>query len=328
VLIVYYQHYIDYLEIQMKNYKLYELTEHVCRAINEGYNKSRTIYDYIEYSGTYSSFRSALCKIKKSGYIKFDDNLNSLPKSPFQRKRTYALTAKGQRFLANPAEKLQRKQERLHDQLMNLLEMQPEILQQLKEQRSTMTPHQVIKYINTSMGTNYSDIRQVDQLLEGIQEFKSEMVNENPTELEELRRKYNALVLENQQLRSISINKPVPKKATTPIIINQPINPAKSKLSQLRRQLTQEYFSKKYLDMQFFRSWQNILPSRIKGTKMFTKNSVEFISIGNKEFRRGHAKEMNPEQIASSCFYILKIEDDGIIVAGKGVAENGEKLRF
>lgn len=312
----------------MKKYKMYELTEQICRAIEQGHNKSRTCFEFIEYSGTYSSFRGNLTKIKSAGYIKFDDTLSSLSKNPFRRKRIYALTANGHRFLANPKEKLQRKQERLHHHLMNLLEMQPEILKQLNEERSSMTPQEVIKYVNTNMGVNYTDIGQVDQLLEGIDDFKTINVNKNSSELEELRRKYNALVLENQKLKKISIDKYEPPKATSSIINTQPLYSVKSKLSEIREQLVKEYYNNKYLDLRFFKLWQNIIPAKIKGAKMFATNSVEFISTGNKEFKRGHAKEMDGYQISSSCFFIVKIEEDGIIIGGKGVSEGGERLRF
>ncbi|AFV22850.1 hypothetical protein Mpsy_0641 [Methanolobus psychrophilus R15] len=316
------------MEEFMKKYKMYELTEQICRAVNEGYNKSRTIYEFLEYSGTYSSFRGSLTKIKKSGYIKFDDTRSSLPKNPFHRQRTYVLTKKGQQFLTNPKERLLKKQERLHNHLMSLLELHPQILQQLSEQRAVMPPEKIIEYVNASVGTNYTDIGQVDQLLEGIKGFKEESVVENPNELDELRRKYNALVLENQKLKNLAVTKYEIPKRNNPPSINQPVESGKNKLTALREELAKEYFNKNYLDIRFFHLWQNVTPVRIKGAKMFEKNSVEFISKSNKEFRRGHAKEMDAEQVFNSCFFIMKIDDDGITIGGKGVSNTGERIKF
>jgi len=311
----------------MKKYQNYELTEHLCKPIAEGHSKSRDIYAFIDYPGTYSCFRSSLSKIKRAGYIKFGDYARELPKNPFHRKRTYILTEKGQRFLLNPNERWQKKQARLHNQLMKLIEIQPEFLQKFSEQRAMMNPEKVIEFVNANMGLNYSDIGQVDQLLEGMDDFKSAMVDDNPNELEELRRKYNALVLENQRLRNLSVDEYKPPKAIKPTVFNQQKS-GRNRLAEIRKQVTQEYFNVKYLDLRFFGIWQNIIPVKLKGAKMFTKNSVEFISSGNKEFKRGHAKEMDGEQIASSCLYIVRLEDDGIIIAGKGVAKSGEKMKF
>ena len=314
-----------------RNYRDGELCLRVCHAISKGVVTARDIHDVIQYEGSYENFRSALSKIKKRGYIRFSNNQKL--KNPFKQKRSYALTVKGEKFLQNPNEKWERKQARFHARMMKLLEQQPEFITQLSQERAKMKPEKVIEYVNRNIGTNYNDIGQVNQLLEGIDNFKYTLVGEDVFDdstlrLEELRRKYNALVIENQNLKNNSVNKPAPRKLSNENPKNYQREYERTKLTNIRKQLVKECYNTQYLDIRFFKIWQNIVPAKIKGAKMFAKNSVEFISSGNKEFKRGHAKEMDEYQISSSCFYIMKVENDGIIIGGKGVGETGEKIKF
>lgn len=309
-----------------RNYKDGELCLEVCRAIDRGVVTGKDINDFIGYQGSYKNFRSAFSKIKKRGYIKFTDD-GRKEKNPFKRKRSYALTVKGQRFLQNPNERWEYKQARIHQHVMNLLEKQPDFLKELAEQRAKMNPEKVIEYVNSNMGMNYTDVSQVDELIEKMEGNQKSVIQDNNSERlasenSELRLKYNAALSEIQRLKSSNGGKSVsPQRLAR--------DEQRRELSKHRRKLAQHYHSNRmYLDSQFFSQWQNIVPVKVKGAKWFTKNSVEFISKNNKEFGRGHVVVMNPEQIYESQFYITEILRDGITIGGKGVAGKIEMIKF
>ena len=94
-----------------------------------------------------------------------------------------------------------------------------------------------------------------------------------------------------------------------------------------RQSLVYEYHTHNYMiDIQFFKRWGGgMVPVVIK--KMwdwynpFQKGSVEVMSRGNSEFKRGHAEEMDTELILSTQFYFYREVESGIEIYGHGMKE-------
>lgn len=311
-----------------RNYRDGELCLQVCRAIDRGIVYGKDIYDVIQYEdGRYGNFRSALSKIKNRGYIKFSSNQKV--KNPFKDRKSYALTVKGIKFIQNPDERWQRKQAKIHSQVLNILKNQPEFLSELAKNQASQPQSKVVEYVNTTLGTNFgvNDIGQVEELIESM---KGNQDNENKSN-HKINQNYYAAMNRVKELENEVTALKNSRNGTRSNCPNSKIQNTKeeSQLQIYRRKIAkQAYSGRLQINHDFFHAWQNIRPAKVKGRKWFTKNSVEFISKSNREYKRGHAIEMTPEQIFSSQFYILKIEQNGIRVKGKGVVDSGELLLF
>ncbi|WP_292462333.1 hypothetical protein [Methanolobus sp.] len=323
----------------MKNYGSGELKYLICSAIADGHVTCRDIFNHIEYKGNYNSFRSGLNMIKRRGFLKFAGDAKK-SSNPFQRKRTYALTSSGQKFLDDPQRRLRLKEEGLHHKMLRLIEQQPEFLQKLAEERMKMSPEVLIEYVNDNLGTHYSDVGMITHLIDIMEEKKEDLIVndkyyvETMSENDTLRIKYNEVVLENnrlkQQLRNQKTQSFNNKQKA------EPVNPSKlvredqkSQLAIHRKKVALYYLSNRmYLDVYFFQEWGYVVPVKVKGVKWYSSNSVEFLSKSNKEFERQHVKQMNPDQIYGSQFSIWEMKEDGIVIVGKGVTEKGEMIKF
>ena len=98
---------------------------------------------------------------------------------------------------------------------------------------------------------------------------------------------------------------------------------------QKRQALVYEYINNNYaIDAQFFKLFGNMVPVVIKKVwdwyHPFVQGSVEIMSRGNNEFKRGHAVEMDEELIISSQFYFYQEVENGIEIYGNGM--NGPQL--
>jgi hypothetical protein len=303
----------------MRNYENNEFMKEVAILIIQGKRYSYQIYQSIGYSGTRKEFNSALSMLKRRGYIKFADDAKSLPKNPFQRKRQYDITQKTVKLLqSNPNEHHKEVKEGMEHRFSEYISNHPGYLEKLAKEFAQQNPEKIIHEVFKEQPakvievlTDYEDV---------IKDYKLED-----------KRKYNNALLEIQRLQQELNNQPV--KAQTD---GKPLSPRKLAKEEQRKQLaihrqklSQHYYGNRMLlDAQFFQQWQNVVPVKVKGVKWFTKNSVEFISKSNKEFARGHAVEMNPEQMYDSQFHIIDISRDGITIGGRGVAEGGEKIKF
>ena len=94
-----------------------------------------------------------------------------------------------------------------------------------------------------------------------------------------------------------------------------------------RQALVDEYLTNNYMiDIQFFKRWGGgMVPVTIKKVwdwfNPFLQGSVEIMSRGNSEFKRGHAEEMNEDLIISTEFYFYQEVENGIKIFGNGVKE-------
>jgi len=81
---------------------------------------------------------------------------------------------------------------------------------------------------------------------------------------------------------------------------------------QKRQALVYEYINNNYaIDAQFFKLFGNMVPVVIKKVwdwhNPFLQGSVEIMSRGNSEFKRGHAVEMDDDLIISTEFYFYDV---------------------
>ena len=95
---------------------------------------------------------------------------------------------------------------------------------------------------------------------------------------------------------------------------------------QKRQALVYEYFNNNYLiDKNFFKLFGNMVPVVIKKVwdwyHPFLQGSVEIMSRGNNEFKRGHAVEMTEELIISTEFHFYQEVENGIEIFGNGMKE-------
>ena len=94
-----------------------------------------------------------------------------------------------------------------------------------------------------------------------------------------------------------------------------------------RQAIVDEYFTNNYIiGLQFFKLWGgNMIPVTIRKVwdwyNPFARGSVEIMSRGNREFRRGHAEEMDAELILNSEFYFYQEAENGIEIFGNGMNE-------
>jgi len=323
----------------MKNYESGELKYLICAAIADNHVTCRDIFKHIEYKSSYNSFRSGLNMLKRRGFVRFD-GVSQSSKNPFHRIRMYALTSRGQKFLENPQERLQLKEAGIHQRIMRLIEQQPEFLQKLAEERSKMSPETLVQYVNSNLGTHYSDIGMITNLIEKMEEKKEDLIvndkyyAEAMSENDTLRIKYNEVVLENNRLKQQLRNQKTQSFSNKPK--TESVNPSKLvredqrlQLAIHRKKVALYYLTNRmHLDVCFFQEWGYVVPVKVKAAKWYSSNSVEFLSRSNKEFERQHVKQMDPDQIYGSQFSIWEMKEDGIVIVGKGVAEKGEMIKF
>jgi len=94
-----------------------------------------------------------------------------------------------------------------------------------------------------------------------------------------------------------------------------------------RQALLDEYHTHNYaIDAQFFKLWGgNMVPVVIKKVwdwhTPFSSGSVEIMSKGNSEFKRGHAEEMDAELILNTQFCFYQEVENGIELFGHGMTE-------
>jgi len=93
---------------------------------------------------------------------------------------------------------------------------------------------------------------------------------------------------------------------------------------QKRQALVYEYINNNYaIDAQFFKLFGNMVPVVIKKVwdwhNPFLQGSVEIMSRGNSEFKRGHAVEMDDDLIISTEFYFYQEVENGIEIFGHGM---------
>lgn len=77
---------------------------------------------------------------------------------------------------------------------------------------------------------------------------------------------------------------------------------------------------------QFFKRWGGgMVPVTIKKIwdwhNPFSSGSVEIMSKGNSEFKRGHAEEMDEDLIISTEFYFYQEVENGVEIFGQGMTE-------
>jgi len=94
-----------------------------------------------------------------------------------------------------------------------------------------------------------------------------------------------------------------------------------------RQALVDEYINNNYMiGEQFFKLWGGgMVPVTIKKVwnwyNPFARGSVEIMSRGNSEFKRGHAEEMDEELIFNTQFYFYQEVEKGIELFGNGMNE-------
>ena len=94
-----------------------------------------------------------------------------------------------------------------------------------------------------------------------------------------------------------------------------------------RQALVYEYHTHNYaIDAQFFKLWDGgMIPVTIRKVwdwyNPFQQGSVEIMSRGNREFKRGHAVEMDAELIINTEFYFYQEVENGIEIFGNGMTE-------
>ena len=94
-----------------------------------------------------------------------------------------------------------------------------------------------------------------------------------------------------------------------------------------RQALVDEYHTHNYaIDAQFFKLWGGgMIPVTIRKVwdwyNPFQQGSVEIMSRGNREFKRGHAVEMDAELIINTEFYFYQEVENGIEIFGNGMTE-------
>ena len=94
-----------------------------------------------------------------------------------------------------------------------------------------------------------------------------------------------------------------------------------------RQALVDEYLNNNYMiGEQFFKLWGgNMVPVTIRKVwdwyNPFSSGSVEIMSKGNSEFKRGHAEEMDEDLILSTEFYFYQEVENGIEIYGHGMNE-------
>lgn len=92
-----------------------------------------------------------------------------------------------------------------------------------------------------------------------------------------------------------------------------------------RRKRLVQFYSGKYLDSQFFEHWKEIYPYKIKFKVWHSENSVELMSHSNKEHARGHTLgKLPPQAIMDARFHIVKADDKGITIRGRGLPDGGQ----
>lgn len=95
---------------------------------------------------------------------------------------------------------------------------------------------------------------------------------------------------------------------------------------QKRQALVDEYINNNYIiDKNFFKLFGNMVPVVIKKIwdwyNPFQKGSVEILSRSNREFKRGHAVEMDDDLIISTEFYFYQEVETGIEIFGNGMTD-------
>lgn len=91
-----------------------------------------------------------------------------------------------------------------------------------------------------------------------------------------------------------------------------------------RQALVDGYLSNNFIiDIQFFKLFGNMVPVTIKKVwnwhNPFSSGSVEIMSRGNREFKRGHAEEMDADLIITTEFYFFQEVESGIEIYGHGM---------
>lgn len=278
-------------------------------AINSGLNKSRDIFNFMDYP-SYQTFHKNLYNLVRRGYI---HKAGTKPKS------RYSLTKQGKFHLANPNYYQERKEMIFSKKMEAVMRDTPEYQRMLMKLAS-----EEIQNRNISGQTIAPDVFHFDDDKDNKDDYYDNIDKIDDTNKDKLlieRLKNDVLKLKNEKAeiskqKELLIDHIKSDKGSL-----KPKSEHNLKLANDRKKLTAHYL-KKYngeLDLRFFTKW-NIHLCLLKGATIFNKGSIDIISKSNEEFQRGHVKrELSDGEIIKAQLHISKYDENGIWVNGQGL---------
>ncbi|ATU08034.1 hypothetical protein [Methanohalophilus portucalensis] len=281
---------------------------------------SKDMYEYSEYKGEYSSFRSHLSRYVKRGYIiKYG-----------KRPSYYQLTPMGKDACIDNPFGYREERIALHNQIVSNYD------KRMREKYG----NNGVAYLNNGTGNNFSgtppnnmntpndfgneydshgneksdDENLESQLMEKDKEIKKLEAEKFSLQMTHQKR-IEEYAKKVSELQNKSKEQPNTQKSETQKKNEERIN---------RRKKLAKKYNGEYLDMNFFKKWGNMIPVRVKGKNAVKKGDIEILSKNNEEFSRGHIKhKLNEYHIYACGFAIVNYTPQGIYV--RDILENGMK---
>ncbi|WP_407282357.1 hypothetical protein V7O59_14155 [Methanolobus sp. ZRKC1] len=288
----------------MKTYRDCDLKGRILRQVQLCGSQSptaRELFIAVQHHD-FDSFLSSLHRLKKYGY------LSTVPDS---RPYRYQLTRKGIEHAREPYIYKIRKQQHLQERIRSILE---------DDERFS---EEVEKEVRTRLSEIQTGTREAPIVETVTKEADDSALRE---ELESKDRTIHELQAQIQHLKIHAAN--VPMKAATPKEKTPEQQQAENERIDRRKRLV-KFYSGKYLDSQFFEHWKEIYPYKIKFKVWHSENSVELMSSSNKEHSRGHTLgKLPPMAIMDAKFHIIRVDDKGITIRGRGLPDGQANLRW
>ncbi|WP_292464586.1 hypothetical protein [Methanolobus sp.] len=275
--------------------KKYEFKSKVLRTLLQGNKSSREIYEQVGHPN-YGAYRSALFQLKRRGYISIDKDVNP---------RIYSLTKLGKEHAENPLKYKEIKYANLQRRVSQILNDNEMFQEAVANEVKNRFPSITSPFGNSPSSQNVNPHVETAHLMAELKSKESEIMRLNR-------------ILELMQKQTATGKPRLPPTKS----------PQEEKQEQervLRRQkLARAYASRRHmLDFRFFKSWGDMWPYKMKHLQLYKNGSVEILGMSNPEHGRGHTRGMLDEGgIIGAVFFIKQMRKDGIVVSGKGMAED------
>jgi len=300
--------------VQMKKFNDCQLKGLILQCLIDGDKTSEQIYSVInlpDYDKHH--LHAELYALKRRGYLSRDS-----------KTRIYSLNKKGVVHAQNPYISIIKRRESIATKVSAILENEESFKAAVDEAVSRKSGGTISGGSSGPVSTPSASVNdaKVIQMIRA----KDEDITKLQMQLQEMRRS------QAQASTGPMSTGPGQQRQQTP----EQVREEKLRIKR-RRKLCEVYFSRGLLlDSRFFAKYNGVsgvggvAPYKLKYKPWLSDNSIEILSKSNPEIRRGHAhRQPLPPQAVMQCqFRIVKMDEKGITIAGRGLPDGRARLSF